>query len=224
MWDDVNSILFVLAHFDDLEFGAGGSVHRWTREGKHVRSLVLSCPSYTRRDGTTRWKKDVFKAAHLSEGILWHSNHLEDVTVGGEDPKRTWPLDPPPADNRIVSLIDQILFDQTPDVVITTAPYCTQPGHRNVGEAVMAATRRHSRVLLMDPFPPDQAMRPFSADLYVPFDLVDHEARASALECWKDAGGVTPEQIRGAAARALFRGYQAGVEFAECFEAVRWVG
>ena len=47
----MENVLCVVAHPDDLEFMAGGSVARWIREGKKVHALVLTHGGWTGADG-----------------------------------------------------------------------------------------------------------------------------------------------------------------------------
>src|SRR2546428_9599656 len=40
--DSAVRVLIVMAHPDDAEFGAAGTVARWAREGRHVSYLILT--------------------------------------------------------------------------------------------------------------------------------------------------------------------------------------
>ena len=40
--DAFTRVLVVMAHPDDAEFGVGGTVARWAREGRHVTYVILT--------------------------------------------------------------------------------------------------------------------------------------------------------------------------------------
>ena len=42
MFNDVNKILVIGAHADDMEIGCGGTVHKLIQQGKEVYLLTLS--------------------------------------------------------------------------------------------------------------------------------------------------------------------------------------
>jgi LmbE family N-acetylglucosaminyl deacetylase len=68
------NILFVGAHYDDLEISIGGSVKRWVDEGHKVFSAILTTSTWKGPDGTCyRDPKEVKGFCQDAAGILGYT-------------------------------------------------------------------------------------------------------------------------------------------------------
>jgi LmbE family N-acetylglucosaminyl deacetylase len=223
--------LAVGAHPDDIEFGAGGTLARWLREGCHVTMLVITDGSKGTWDPAvdpavlveTRRAEQRAAAVALGGADVVHLDHVDgelEATMALREELCRW--------IRVV----------VPDVVLGHDPwmrYQLHPDHRAAGIGLVdgvVAARDHL-------FFPDQgvpAHRPDSLLLWAA-DVPDHyepvadtiEAKISALLCHTSQGTTTmggadqdehrrtefADRVR---ARAIQVGQPVGMEMAESFK------
>ncbi len=139
MDDDIKRVMVVVAHPDDAEFGAGGTVARWVREGKEVVYVVVTSGDKGSQDPQmtperlARLREEEQRAAArrlgVSQVIFLH------YTDGEVMP-----------DLQLRHDITREIRRWRPDAVICQNPttfyvngYINHPDHRAVGEATLAA-------------------------------------------------------------------------------------
>ena len=219
--------LVVFAHPDDAEFGFGGTVARWVREGTEVHFVCVTdgsagsnTPGEDREFMRPIRKREQEAAASVlgvssvtflgfTDGELEVNlelrkavtrevrRHRADVLVG-PDPARLW--------NR-------------------TRDYVNHPDHKTVGEALLCAVMPDSPTRVQFAELLDEGFEPFEvpalwlgseeADTYV--DITDTmDVKLKALACHESQLGSMPyeEWVR---RRAAELGGVAGVEYAEGF-------
>lgn len=221
--DGIDRVMVITAHYDDLEFTAGGLVSRLTAAQKHVEHLlVMHSVSYVRwTDGSVRSLEMCQNDARDAQAVLEYETDV--LRLGHEDEDSQWPVDVSAADNELVHLMEERVRTYSPGLVVIQSPHSTHPGHRNVAEAALAATRRAPRVITVEPFAPDRRMVPFRPTFYVALDRMHLERKCEALVCFRASCGVTDKDVDTVQALARVRGHEAGVDLAEAYELVRWV-
>ncbi|MET9020686.1 PIG-L deacetylase family protein [Actinopolymorpha sp. NPDC004070] len=135
---DVNRVLAVAAHPDDLDFLAGGTIAGWTRAGIEVAFCIVTNGDAGQLGATPRDQVAAVRQAETR--VAAHDLGVRDVTFLGY------------ADSRVeVTLalrrdIARQIRRVRPDLVLTWAPERTRdfissnhPDHRAVGEATLCA-------------------------------------------------------------------------------------
>lgn len=139
MSDDVKRVMVVSAHPDDAEFGAGGTVAKWAREGKEIVYVLA-----------TRGEKGSARADMTSERLAQIREQEQRAAAGRLGVKEVVFLGHIDGE---VEPSQQLRRDITheirrwrPDLVICQNPttfyvngYINHPDHRAVGEATLAA-------------------------------------------------------------------------------------
>lgn len=138
--DDFESVLAIVAHPDDLEFGASSAIARWTDEGKTVR-YVLVTSGEAGIDGLTpdecgpiREAEERASAAIVGVDSVEFLGYRDGVVEYGNDLRRD---------------LARCIRVHRPDLVLTGNRHATWPGgvgfnmadHRHVGLAVLDASR-----------------------------------------------------------------------------------
>src|SRR6516162_687072 len=103
-------ILFVGAHHDDLELGLGGSVKRWSSEGKQVFAAFLTNSQWIAPDGQVLRKPELAEADCERSAVLlgFQPLHL----------KLSNAMDLVPTDSHVVKLLN-IIASARIDTLIT---------------------------------------------------------------------------------------------------------
>lgn len=191
------NILALSPHTDDIEFACGGSISRWVKEGAKVYAVSFSCGSAD--------KEEFFKASDslkINPGLL-------DYPVRNFSEYRQ-------------SILDELIKlerDIKPTLVLIPSSTDTHQDHQVIREEGFRAFKRHS--LLGYEMPQNNLS--FQTNLFVKLDGNDMLAKLKALDCYKSQRNrpyITKEFIEGL---ARVRGMQAGCEFAEAYEVIRWM-
>lgn len=198
-------ILAIGAHPDDLELACGATLAKMADSGHEVRTMVMSAGSKG-GDSTVR----VSEAARGSEYMGAAEVRVHDFT------------DTTLAQHaqEMVSVIEGVIKEFNPDVVITHSGNDYHQDHKAVHEATMRAARQHSSILC---FESPSATRQFNPSVFVDIDgYVDVKVHAVAMHRnQKGKPYMSAQRVRSLAA---FRGAQVKKDFAEGFEPVRLLG
>lgn len=190
-------VLALSPHTDDIEFACGGSISKWKKEGAEIHAVSFSCGSAD--------KEEFFKASN-SLGV---NATLLDYPVRNFSSHRQSILD---------SLI-KLEKDIKPSLVLIPASTDTHQDHQVIREEGFRAFKRHS--LLGYEMPQNNLS--FQTNLFVKLDRDDIVAKCEALSCYRSQANrpyISKEFIEGL---ARVRGMQAGCEFAESYEVMRWM-
>jgi LmbE family N-acetylglucosaminyl deacetylase len=204
-------ILFVGAHHDDLELAMGGTVKRWTMEGKKVVAAMLTNSQWSAPGGQllrdpARVIADCEQSAALLGFEPFHLDLSDATNISFADAHVV----------KVLGLISAMKID----TLVTIWEHDAHPAHQATSAIAMAATRKVPNVLTVrlswNSVP--QAWNPnFFVDVTATL-----EYRIAALQCyqdeWKRTGTLWEKYIRGTA--ALY-GLQCGCEAAEGFEVVK---
>ncbi len=204
--DKMQNILCVVAHPDDVEMMAGGSVLRWKKEGKKVHVLIFTDGSWYTPDGVFlrepgETKQDIEKVAayigYDSCDVLEEKNtHLE-------------------YSDRLVCEVLNRITKYNIDTIVTTWMKDTNRDHEMASRIAQAASRRVPRFLeaqvnyYMHEF--------FSPNFYV--DVTDEwESKITAMEMYRSEwqrGGEDWREFLDITSR--YYGKVVGVKRAEAF-------
>jgi LmbE family N-acetylglucosaminyl deacetylase len=239
------TILFIGAHPDDVELGAGGTIRRLVDEGHKVHALVLSRGG--RRDYLTEeeWRQAkpmggnciwlpptpaqlLARACEKSAAILDMILHKYDH-YGGD-------LDLP--DNQfdiigvlnITKQIERFIESVEPEVVYTHAAADLNIDHRLTHQAVLTACRplpgaTVKEIYAFEVLSSTEWGTGFHPNLYVPLTEAQLQAKLDALACYATEMREFPHPRSPEAIRVLaaLRGSQCGHARAEAFEVIRIV-
>jgi len=209
----IMNIVAIGAHLDDIELGCGGTLALAARHGHCIHMICLSDSSYTNFDGTVlRTREEAEREGRAA------ANTLGCTSLDILD----FPTKDIPDDSRVVEALDALLTKYKPDMIFTHWPFDTHQAHRGAALATIAAARRHNTILMYDPvFPSGRSFVGFRPQVYVDIGEVLDQKLAS-LVCHESQYQKYGDQwIDAVRARARFRGYEMGAEFAEAFEVVR---
>ena len=190
---DVERILVVVAHPDDIDFGTAGSVAVWTDAGIDVRYCLVtdgdaggSDPSITRADMAAMRRAEQTAAAAMVGVTDLHFLGFPDGRVV--------------ADLDLRHAISRVIRDVRPQRVVSMSPvrsldriYASHPDHLATGEATLAAVYPDSRNPFAFPDLLDNGHEPWTvSEVYltahdestVYVDITDtFERKLAALQC-----------------------------------------
>lgn len=225
-------VLAVMAHPDDIEFMAGGTIARWARGGAEIHYCLLTDGNSGSRDPEltpqllAALRRDEQRAAGRLLGVdSYHFLGLPDGRLMNTIELRI----------QIARVIRQI----RPDTIITSDPqffysptYLNHPDHRAAGETTMAAIMPLANTRLAAPELTDEGLEPHDVThvflaatanptTWVPLEEADMQAKIAALTEHVTQVGNWPfqEMVRMFAAQGAAGARAAGIEcqFAEAF-------
>ena len=203
-------VLAIGAHPDDIEFGCGATLAKWSAAGAEVHLLVLTDGAKGTWDpdadpialAAARVAEQADAAARLGATAVHHAGYVDGELENGPDQRRA---------------VSAVIRTTRPDVVLTHDPwkrYRLHPDHRNAGFLVLDAV-----VAARDPhFFPEQGLAPHRPDRLLLFEAedVDHyehvgetvAAKVDALLAhrsqWRSTMGIEESGPDAAAQRATF--------------------
>jgi LmbE family N-acetylglucosaminyl deacetylase len=205
-------VLAVGAHPDDVEIGCGGTLVLFKRMGHEVYILILTRGEASGdpkvREGECRKAASIIGADELIFGNLWDTK----ITDGIET----------------IMAIENVIKRIKPDIIFAHSWKDGHQDHRNTGMAALSAARNSKKVLLYES---PAALREFCPQVFVDVSTT-FDVKLRALECFGSQaakvyfrgnnmlGNVRsfPYVSNAVEGLARFRGFQAGVTFAEAFE------
>ena len=198
------NILAIGAHPDDIEFGCGGTLLKYSRQGHSIYLLVLTDGSVG-GDSQVRKKEQVQAADFLrAKELFW----------GGYKDTELF-------DNReLILKIETVVRQVMPDIVFLNYYDDGHQDHRAAAQAGISATRYLKEVLFYE-VPTTQRFEP---DIFIDIkDVLDKKLQLLQLHASQvDKTHVENLTIlESAQSCANFRGFQGRAKFAEGFKALR---
>ena len=198
------NILAIGAHPDDIEFGCGGTLLKYSRLGHNVNLMVItdgSCGA----DGQLRRAEQEQSARFIgAKGVLWGG--LTDTQV---------------VDNHdLILKIEDAVKKTSPDIVFLNFYDDVHQDHRAVAQAGLSATRYIKEVLFYEV----PTTLHFEPDIFTDIQEVLEDKlkllgmHASQVHRTKVNNLSILESVK---ACVTFRGYQGRMKFAEGFKALR---
>lgn len=219
-------ILVVVAHADDIDFGAAGSVAHWVSEGAHVTYCIITDGSAGSNDPAVE-KMDLIANRETEQRAAAAVVGVQDVRFLGYTDGILQPTLELRRD--ITRLIREIrphrVVCQDPTTIFVGNRYINHPDHRAAGEATMyavfpsAETRPIFPELLLEGYEPHHVDEVYLGltlhpDVFV--DITKHiDLKAQALLC--HASQVGQEAIDFIRSWDKETGEKAGCEYAEGF-------
>ena len=195
--------IFVIApHIDDVELGAGGSVHHWGKNNR-IYYLGLSMPPLVNRD--------VFmEEFRNSTAVLGIRN--ENIILKEFDPRDLFSVR-----SEILQLFYDLNKSLKPDLVLLPNSLDIHQSH----EVVYAEGRRAFKYSSLLGYELPWNSFEFRMDLFVRLSKDSVDAKIASINAYKTQKSrmFFSNDIVGDLARV--RGKQVGSEYAECFEVIR---
>jgi LmbE family N-acetylglucosaminyl deacetylase len=193
------------AHPDDIEIGMGGTIARHAAAGDRVTMAVVTIPN--NRD-TRRME------AERAADVLGSDLMMLDI-----------PLDALGHSREMVKIFDKVLDTVMPDVIYTHWNMDSHQDHNAVALATISASRDNKCAVLMyeQTIPGGIVPWAFRGQSYVditPYMPMKMDSIAMHKSQVRANGELWVQGVKG---RAMYRGYQINVEFAESFEVVKSV-
>ena len=198
------NILAIGAHPDDIEFGCGGSLIKYTRKGHRLSLLVMTGGGGGGPANLRMAEQTASQQVLGAEEIFW----------GGFEDTRL------PADIDMIRKIENVIESVRPEFIFCNFPDDTHQDHRHLAQAIMSATRYIRNVLFYE----GPTTQNFNPQVYV--DIADTlEAKLDALRAHRSQVMKTNIEdlsiIEVARSSANFRGIQGRVKYAEAFHSLR---
>jgi len=159
--DGLSRVLVIMAHPDDAEFGAAGTVARWTREGRHVTYLILTDGNRGSNDPNMTAER-LAQIRHEEQRAAAARLGVKEVFFLGYDDGSLQPtLD-------LRRQITRWIRRCRPDVVVAPDPtrrwvgqrFINHPDHRAAGEATLDAIVPGSDTRLIFPELLEEGLEP----------------------------------------------------------------
>ena len=198
------NILAIGAHPDDIEFGCGGSLIKYTRKGHRLFLMIVTGGGLGGPAEIRMAEQKASQAILGAEDIFWGG--CEDTHIAVEV--------------ELIRKIETVLATVKPEFIFCNFPDDTHQDHRHLAQAIMSATRYVRNVLFYE----GPTTQNFNPQVYV--DIADTlEAKLDALRAHRSQVMKTNIEdlsiIEVARSCANFRGIQGRVKYAEAFHALR---
>jgi LmbE family N-acetylglucosaminyl deacetylase len=197
-------ILAIGAHPDDIEFGCGGTLSKYARQGHEVFLLIMTDGAGGGNVAIRRGEQEESARILKATKVFW-----------GEYPDTAIPLD-----RALIHRVEGIIQEVQPEFIFVHHGDDTHQDHRNLSTSTVTATRYTRNVLFYE----GPTTQNFSPSVYV--DIASAlEEKIAALQahdsqvCKTNIEGLSIVDI--ARSSAHFRGIQGRVRDAEGFVPLR---
>jgi LmbE family N-acetylglucosaminyl deacetylase len=216
MIQKINKIMAVGAHLDDIEISCGGMISDATSNSCKVKMLVLSESAYSNYHG----KIGRTREEALNEGLAAAN------LLGAELEVLDFPTKDIPHNSEAIESIEKRVAEFMPDLIITHWVYDSHPSHKNTCLSTIAACRYFNNILMFDPMMPSgRSYHGFRGQFYFKVSEAGIKSKIEALKAHRSQYIKYGEHnwINAVISRGIHRGYEIGVDNAECYEIVRLV-
>lgn len=196
-------ILAFGAHPDDLEIGVGGVLRKYVEKGHEVHSIIVTIPN----NKEIRWKEAEKAASTLGVKLSILDIEPNDIVFS----------------RNLVKECDRVISDFRPDAVFTHWNHDSHQDHVSVSNSVIAASRKNEFSLYMyeQTVPGGIVPYGFRTQMFVDISDVMDKKIESTLAHESQVREDVKQWVDGIKGRALYRGRQINVEYAEAFEVVK---
>ena len=197
-------ILAIGAHPDDIEFGCGGTLIKYARQGHEVFLLVMSDGGGGGDSATRRGEQEVSARILRASKMFW----------GG------YPDTAIPLDRTLIQRLESVIREIHPDFIFVHYHDDTHQDHRHLATSTITATRYTRNVLFYE----GPTTQNFSPSVFVDIDTVLDDKIASLQAHASQVGKTNIEGLSIvdiARSSAHFRGIQGRVRNAEGFAPLR---
>ncbi len=200
------NILAFGAHPDDIELGCAGTLCKHVKAGNHVYVCVLS-EGQEAGDPKIRKREQEEAARRLGvKELIWG----DWVDTRFEVSKKS------------VDFIESVVARVKPYEIYLNYSEDSHQDHRALAQCIISATRYNKRVLFYE----DYTSQNFQPDIFVDIEDV-LEQKLNIIGAFESQVSrnfpAGQKMLEGVRAMANFRGFQAKVQYAEGFKAVRYL-
>lgn len=199
------NILAIGSHPDDIEFGCGGALIKFSGKGHRLHLLVMTEGGMGGKT-SVRGREQVKSQEILgAEKLFWGG--YEDTYLK--------------ADKEMIGKIEEVIAKVKPTFIFCHFPDDTHQDHRHLAQATVSATRYIRNVLFYE----GPTTQNFSAHVYV--DISETlDRKIQALKAHRSQMRKTNIEdlsiVELANSSANFRGIQGRVKYAEAFHSLRF--
>jgi len=204
--EKAKTILAIGAHPDDIEFGCGGTLIKESDNGSNIYMLVASAGSEG-GDATKRLDEQKVAASIINVKGLFLA-HFKDTNIL--------------FNSELIDYIEDKIKKIKPDKIYVNSKNDSHQDHTNLSLATIAAARYSTRVLFYETY----SSLVFNPCIFSDISNVIGK-KTKALEAHNSqTNKFRPEKvglINGIKSIATYRGFQIGVQYAEGFEALKFL-
>jgi len=128
------NILAIGAHPDDIEFGCGGALIKYTQKGNRLFLLVMTGGGMGGASSVRQQEQETSKDILGAEKIYWGGYEDTHLIV----------------DVELIGKIEAVIAEVKPDFIFCHFPDDTHQDHRHLAQAIMSATRYIRNVLFYE--------------------------------------------------------------------------
>lgn len=197
-------ILAFGAHPDDIEVGMGGTIARYSKNKKYDVLMVIATVPNKREDR----RKEAKNAAEILGAELMILDIDPDKMIFSRE---------------LVRRFDEVIREYSPEIVYTHWNHDSHQDHVAVANAVIASTRKNNCSLYIyeQMIPGGIVPYGFRTQSFVDISEVI-DTKIESIMAHKSQVGMNGEWwLYGVKGRAMYRGYQINVKYAETFEVVK---
>ena len=191
------------AHPDDIEIGMGGLIAKYSKKNHNVSMVVASIPN----------KKEIRRMeAESSAKMLGAEILILDI----EPNKLIF-------SRELVRIFDEIIREHSPEIIYTHWNHDSHQDHVAVANAVISSTRKNDCSLYMyeQTIPGGIVPYSFRSQSFVDISKEIDLKMNSLIQHGSQVGANNEWWLYGIKGRAMYRGYQIHVNYAEAFEVVK---
>lgn len=206
------NVLAIGAHFDDIELGCGGSLAKHVRNGDKVFGFIATSSGFNNKEGVA-----LRKSNEALEEALCASKKIGYQLLLGNIP--TFYLE---YGEEIHAKLIKIIEDKHIDLIYTHWSHDVHHDHRNLSVSTLHVAR-HVNKLLMYRSNWYISEVPFQENFYV--DITDTwDIKEAAIRLYEsEYKRVGEKWLTYFKQEAINNGLKTGVEYAEAFQAVKWL-
>lgn len=206
-------IIAIGAHPDDIELACGGTLADAVYKGHDVTMIIITGNASMDHNGDSIRTDDEAKNEQINAA---KKLGITKVEILGFDDMNV------PYSQALISKLDKILNQIKPDMTFTHFIFDTHQDHIRTAQSTLSAARKQNTIFLYEPINPSgRGYIPFRAQIYFDISATMHKKIDSLKEHKSQYKKYGDTWIEGVTARAKFRGFEMGVDYAEAFELVR---
>lgn len=200
------NILAIGAHPDDIEYGCGGTLLKYAKNGHNIYLLVLT-EGEVGGEAAVRVREQQQAAELLqTKKLFWGG--FKDTEI--------------PVNKKTITIIEEVIKEVNPDEIYVNYFDDTHQDHATLANCVISATRYIRRVLFYE----DYTACNFEPNIFVDIEDVLEEKVKLLQAHYSQVAKPYPTNldiIESVRAIANFRGFQGKVKYAEGFKALRFL-
>ena len=207
----MNKLILVLApHTDDGEFGCGGTIAKYIRDGWRAIYVAFSAAE---QSVLPHLPRDVLrKEVRMATAVLGIA--ADDCIVLDFEVRKF-----PEQRQDILEKMVMLNRDMQPDLVFLPSPNDTHQDHKIIAHEGFRAFKKTTMLGYEVPW----NNLDFRTSCFTHLSERDLEKKVEALSCYESQADRAYARGEVVKSQAIFRGTQIGTRYAEAFEVIRWI-